>query len=140
MSKSGAVVIIEDDEDDKEIFELIMRELGIRNKIEWFPETQSAFTFLATNGKSIFLIFCDINMPGKNGLEFKRDIDADPELRRRSIPFIFYSTAANQEDINEAYVNMTVQGFFQKSSDYGQVKKILQIIFDYWANCKHPNA
>lgn len=140
MSKSGSVIIIEDDEDDKEIFELMMRELGIRNKIEWFPETYSAFEFLKTTNRPMFLILCDINMPGRNGLELKRDIDADAELRRKSIPFIFYSTAANQNDVNEAYMKMTIQGFFQKGSDYEKVKSILKIIFDYWTNCKHPNA
>src|SRR5690606_33332163 len=113
MSKSGPIVIIEDDADDKEIFESIVRDLNLRNEIVWFTETKSAFSFLKATDKKVFLIFCDINLPGKNGIEFKREIDADPKLRKKSIPFVFLSTQASQRDINEAFITITVQGFFK---------------------------
>ncbi|MBK6266175.1 response regulator [Marivirga sp. S37H4] len=140
MSKSGPIVIIEDDEDDKEIFESIVRELGIQNEIKWFVETESAFDFLKTTDEKVFLIFSDINLPGKNGIQFKYDIDADPELRKKSIPFVFLSTYASQKDVEEAYIKVTVQGFFIKGTDYGEIKKMLQHIFEYWKNSKHPNS
>lgn len=140
MSKNGPIVIIEDDPDDKEMLESIVRELGVKNEIKWFPETQSAFQFLSETTESVFLIFCDINMPGKNGIEFKRDIDANPRLRKKSIPFLFLSTQANQRDVNQAYTEMTVQGFFKKASRYGEAKEMLRNIFDYWSSCQHPNV
>lgn len=140
MSKSGTIVIVEDDEDDKEIFEEIVRELGIQNKIAWFPEGASAYRYLSTTSDSIFLIFSDINMPGKNGLEFKRQIDSTPGLRRKSVPFVFFSTAASQKDIDEAYMELTIQGFFVKGNNYEDIKKLLKNIFEYWISCRHPNS
>ena len=140
MSKFGPIVIIEDDREDMELFESAVRDLHISNEIKWFAETQSAYEFLATTEVSTFLIFCDINLPGRNGLEFKKAIDENPELRKKSIPFLFYSTAAKQKDVNEAYMEMVVQGFFQKEHSYGQMKEMLKVIFDYWSLCKHPNA
>jgi CheY-like chemotaxis protein len=139
ISKYGPIVLIEDDEDDIKIFTEIVRELKIENEIKWFSDTNKAFTYLLSTEEKIFMIFCDINLPGKNGLDFKRDIDASPELRKKSIPFIFYSTVARVSDVNEAYTKMTVQGFFKKENSHAEIKATLQKIFDYWMLCKHPN-
>jgi CheY-like chemotaxis protein len=140
MSQYGLIILIEDDMDDMKIFSEAVRELQIENEIKWFPDTDSAFTYLASSDRNVYLIFCDINLPGKNGLDFKRDIDSDPELRKKSIPFIFYSTAAKQADVNEAYTQMTVQGFFKKENSYAGIKNVLKTIFDYWKLCRHPNT
>lgn len=139
MSKNSPIIIVEDDEDDKEIFEAAVREIGINNEIIWFSETQSAFSFLSSTDEVVYLIFCDINLPGRNGMEFKRDIDENPKLRKKSIPFLFFSTVASQDDVNEAYTNLVVQGFFKKQSSYEEMKKMLRKIFDYWDICYHPN-
>lgn len=87
-----------------------------------------------------FVIFCDVNLPGQNGIEFKKNLDADPYLRKKSIPFIFYSTSADARSVNEAYTKMTIQGFFQKKDDYNDIKNDIRIILDYWKVCKHPNS
>lgn len=138
--KSGPIIVVEDDVDDKEIFEDILRELNITNKFIWFNNCDDAWKYLKSTSEQPFIIFSDVNLPRQNGIEFKRQIDADEQLRKKSIPFIFYSTAVNQHIVNEAYTQMTVQGFFQKSSKYGEMKQNIQIIFDYWKQCKHPNA
>lgn len=139
MSKSGPILIIEDDSDDKEILENIVRELNYKNTIVWCDTTEDAFEYLCNTTQPVFIIFCDINLPGKNGLEFKKDVDANPELRKKSIPFIFYSTSASQQSVNEAYTQMTVQGFFKKGIDYKAIKSNIKLILDYWCACIHPN-
>jgi CheY-like chemotaxis protein len=137
--KSGPIILVEDDEDDKLIFEEIVKELGVTNRIIWLNNTLDAFDFLKSTHKKPFLIMCDINMPIQNGIEFKFQIDNDPDLRTKSIPFIFYSTSVPQEAVDIAYKEMTVQGFFQKGAEYQEIKKNLKIIIDYWSCCKHPN-
>jgi CheY-like chemotaxis protein len=139
MPKAGLIVVVEDDTDDTEIFESIVRELDIENEIKWFSETRTAFTFLKETKENIFLIFSDINLPGNTGIEFKRAIDADPDLRRKSIPFVFLSTQASQKDINEAYTKMTVQGFFTKGNNYNDMKAMLKYIFAYWKYSQLPD-
>lgn len=136
--KREPIIIVEDDIDDKEMLEHIIKELEIPNNILWFDNTDLAYEYLSTTKQKTFIIFCDINLPGKNGLEFKRQIDQDPILRKDSIPFIFLSTSARQHDINEAYTKMVVQGFFIKGSDYNQMKREIKVIFDYWYLSKHP--
>jgi CheY-like chemotaxis protein len=139
MSKRGSIIIIEDDEADIKIFTEVVRQLKVENEIKWFSNTDSALLYLSSTKETAFLIFCDINLPGKNGIDFKRDIDNDPELRTRSIPFLFYSAAAEQEDVDEAYTQMAIQGFFKKQNSLAGRMSTLKIIFNYWKTCKHPN-
>lgn len=139
MAKDGPILLIEDDNDDRNIFEIVVSELGIKNKIIWFNNTADAFQFLLINQQPLFLIFCDINLPGQDGLSFKNKIDDNPELRKKSIPFLFYSTSASQSDVDYAYTQMTVQGFFVKGNDFDKMKTLLKTIFDYWSECRHPN-
>jgi quinol monooxygenase YgiN len=73
-------------------------------------------------------------------VEFKRQIDNDAQLRAKSIPFVFLSTYADKKAIDTAYKEMTVQGFFEKSSHFSQLKNVIKLIMDYWAICKHPNS
>jgi len=139
MSKSGPIILIEDDEDDRNIFESIVRELGYKNLILWYETADSAFDYLCNTTDLPFIIFSDVNLPGTNGLDFKANIDNVPELRKKSIPFIFYSTSANQHDVNRAYIQMTIQGFFKKESDYEIMRNHIKMILEYWSVCRHPN-
>ena len=140
MSKTGAIVIIEDDADDKIFLQHIFKELNITNKIVWFDGADEAFQFLSTTSQSIFIIFSDVKLPGKSGLELKHEIDADPKLRKKSIPFVFYSSTAHQNEVNEAYTKMSIQGFFLKEAEYDKAQSQIETILKYWGSCRHPNT
>jgi len=106
MAQSGPVIIIEDDVDDEEILKEVLTELKVKNEVVCFEVCPDAWTFLKTTTERPLIIFCDINLPKQNGLDFKQ-IDEDAELRKKSIPFIFYSTSADQATVNEAPVFRT---------------------------------
>jgi DNA-binding NtrC family response regulator len=138
--RSGPIIVVEDDIDDKEIFEAAVGELQFTNKIIWFNNCDEAWDYLKTTTDSPFIIFSDVNLPRQSGLEFKKQVDEDPELRKKSIPFVFYSTSVNQDTVNEAYMKMTVQGFFQKGNRFEEMKQTVKTILDYWRICRHPNT
>ena len=140
MSKLGPIVIVEDDLDDQEMVQEAMEELGIKNKLVFFDRAVKAFDFLKSVREQPFLILSDVNLPIQNGIEFKRQIDEDNDLRRKSIPFVFYSTAVDKNSVDTAYQELTVQGFFKKKNTYDELKKDLKLIVDYWKTCKHPNS
>jgi CheY-like chemotaxis protein len=140
MAKHGPIMIVEDDADDQEIIGEMLKELGVTNQLIFFRNAHDAYLHMKTTNEQPFLIFSDINMPGETGIEFKRRIDEDKDLRARSIPFVFFSTAVRKEDVDEAYKKMTVQGYFQKSKSYGEQKSLLKMILDYWTFCHHPNS
>ncbi len=138
--KSGPIIIIDDDQDDKEVVELALKELNMANELVWFDNNRVAFEYLKKLSKPPFLIICDVNTPGRTGIEFKKQLDEDEELKKKSIPFIFYSTSADPHYVNDAYLNMTVQGYFKKGSSYEEIKYTLKMILEYWQVCKHPNC
>jgi len=139
MANRGPVIIVEDDADDESIFNEILRELNISNNIKWFGNSDDAIHYLKTTTDQPFIIFSDVNLPGDNGIEFKRQIDKDKRLRKKSIPFVFYSTAVDRRIVDEVYTQMTVQGFFKKGNSYEEIRNNIKLIFDYWQICKHPN-
>src|SRR4051812_44259852 len=139
MAKHGPIMIVEDDEDDVDLFRQVIAELKFINKIIWFNDCEEAFSYLKTTTDQPFIIISDVNLPKQSGLEFKRRIDTDIMLRRKSIPFIFYSTWISQPTIDEAYTELTVQGMFQKPSGFSEIKSQIKLMFDYWRVCKHPN-
>ncbi len=109
MQPNEIIIIIEDDLDDQIFLRDVLIELGYQNQLKFFNNCKAALSFLKTTTDKLFLIICDVNLPGMSGTEFKNEINADPHLRKKAIPFIFYTTSANKLDIEQAYEN-TVQG------------------------------
>ena len=140
MAKSGPFILIEDDPDDKSILEDIFKDLNVLNKIIWFTTGQGVLEYFRHTTDKPFIIICDVNLPGQNGLDIKRQLDRDFEISIKTIPFVFYSTSANPEFVKEAFTKMNVQGFFVKPSKYEDIKKQIKAMLDYWELCKHPNS
>ena len=138
--KTGPIILIDDDGDDKDVFQDILTDLKVSNRLIWFQNCDDAFSYLKITSDQPFIIFCDLNLPGLTGIECKHQIDDDKELRKKSIPFVFCSTTADQKTVNEAYTKMTVQGFFQKKNTYSELRETIKVIVDYWEECKHPNS
>ena len=137
---SSPIVLIEDDIDDKEILDMILQDLAIKNPIIWFSNGLDAFNYLKATEQQLFLILSDVNLPGISGVEFKMKVDDDPQLRKKCIPFVLYSTSVDEKTVEDAYTKMTVQGFFKKNSGYDQIKHTIKVIHEYWTICRHPNS
>lgn len=140
MVKSGPIILVEDDIDDQEMIGKAIREAGVSNEIIYLNNGAEALEFLKTTTIQPFIILCDLNMPKINGIELKMRIDEDKELRKRSIPFVFFSTSTNKMAVTLAFTKMTVQGFFEKNENYQELVRTLKVILDYWRECKHPNV
>ena len=137
-TQPGPIIFIEDDQDDKEIMTEIVKELQIGHPLLFFDSTEEAMDFLASSPEKPFVIFCDTNLPRKNGLALKKAINQPPVLQEKSIPFIFYTGMTRQADIDQIYKELTVQGFFLKALTYSETKTMMKTIFDYWTICQHP--
>ncbi|MEO6406391.1 MAG: response regulator [Ferruginibacter sp.] len=138
MPKEGPIIIIEDDKDDQLLLKSALRNAEVWNPLVFFTNGPDAYEYLKSLKQQPFLIFCDVNLPRQNGIEFKTQLDADTELRARSTPFIFYTTYVSQYAINEAYKNLTVQGFFQKENNFEDFNNVIKVIVQYWKLCRQP--
>jgi CheY-like chemotaxis protein len=137
MQSSAPIIIVDDDMDDHFILSEIGTRLGIKNRLVFFRSGSDVLQYLRTTTQKPFIILCDINMPQMDGLELRRIIDGDEVLRKKSVPFLFFSTAASTHQVSEAY-DLTVQGFFIKESGFEETAKTLKLILDYWSKCLHP--
>jgi CheY-like chemotaxis protein len=140
MAKSGPIIIVEDDLDDRELIESAIRNSGIQNKITFFGNGEDALHYLLETLEQPMIILCDVNMPKMNGIEFKRRIDEDKMLREKSIPFVFFTTSVEKSTVTETYTQLTVQGFFEKSYSLDELNSTIKLIMDYWKMCRHPHS
>lgn len=138
-SRKGPIIIIEDDEDDREILREVFKDLRIANELVFFDDAEGVFYYLMDTTDNPMLILSDINLPRMSGLEMKRKINSVDHTRKKSIPFVFLSTSAKPSTIDEAY-DLMAQGYFQKPNKIDELKKIIRLIIDFWSSCLHPNA
>lgn len=133
------IIFLDDDTDDHFIFTEICNKLGVGDRLKFFTRGRELLEYLRSTTDRPFIIFCDINMPEMSGLRVRKEINDDPQLREKSIPFVFFSTAASPDQIREAY-RLTVQGFFLKAQSFSENEAIFKMILNYWQRCKHPNS
>ena len=138
MNKKGPILIIEDDEDDKEMLTEVFKNLSYPNELFFFPEGQAALDFLNDSDVIPFLILSDINMPKLDGFALRSKVKMDANLQVRCIPYIFFSTALSQKAVIDAY-SMSVQGFFVKQTSIAELEKTITVIMEYWLRCAAPN-
>lgn len=140
MSRFGPIVIVDDDPDDHYLIQEICHSLEIQNEIVSLNDGPAALRYLRRPSTlQPFIILCDMNMPGMTGLQLRDEIMRDDLLKKKSIPFVFLSTTAREKDVEKAY-DLTVQGYFEKGHDFAKFKERLVMIFEYWRECRHPNA
>jgi len=138
MNKNGAIIIVEDDADDQELFSMVFRELNYKNEVIFFSDGQEALTYLTAQTNEPFIVFSDINMPKLNGIELRKQIHENESIRIKTIPYLFFTTSAEQRDVIDAY-SKSIQGFFIKPSSLQDLTGLIKIIIDYWKHCVSPN-
>lgn len=138
VNKSGPVIIIEDDADDQEFLTEIFQKLNYQNKILFFFDGQEALDYISDTDDPPFLILSDINMPKLDGFALRDKLKTDERLSNKCIPYLFFSTAANQQSVIEAY-SQSVQGFFVKQNTMAELEKTIGAIMEYWRRCAAPN-
>ena len=138
MNKLGPIIVIEDDIDDQAILTEIFEELNYKNKLIFFGDSVQALDFLIDTDTEPFLVLSDINMPKLNGMELREKVHNNEDLRLKSIPYLFFSTSAEQKHVIDAY-SRSIQGFFVKPNSYDKLKSTIIKIVEYWQECVSPN-
>ncbi|CAM3054133.1 response regulator [Flavobacterium frigoris] len=138
MNKNGAIIIVEDDTDDQEMFIEVFKELNYKNELIFFNDGQEALSYLTAKTSEPFIVFSDINMPKLSGMELRNKIHENEDVRLKTIPYLFFTTSAEQEAVVDAY-SKSIQGFFIKPSRFQDLKSIIKTIVEYWQKCESPN-
>ena len=139
MAINGPIIVVDDDRNDVDVISEAVKNIGIQNSVLPFYTALEAYDYLLHTEEKPFLILCDVRMPELDGLLFRKKICSNELLRKKSIPFIFFTGIVSHDIVNEAY-NMNVQGFYRKEVGYEAIKEQLLTICIYWKNCLHPNS
>lgn len=122
------LLIIDDDEDDRDLFCLAVHEIepGIH-------------CIMARNGEEALhglrreiypkphLIFLDLNMPRVDGAQCLRELKKDSELR--DIPVIVYTASRFEED-EEQMKKLGASHFIKKPSSFQELCKIISNVLE----------
>ncbi|MGZ4033597.1 MAG: response regulator [Bacteroidia bacterium] len=134
----GKIILVDDDKYEKALLEFALRQKFWNAQVEYFPDAETALSYLKKTKDEIFIIISDMNMPRVSGLDFKKIIDGDHDLSKKLMPFIFASTATTKEQVTRAY-DYRVQGYFKKPMTVDGQAEMLDIIIRYWISSSHPN-
>jgi CheY-like chemotaxis protein len=137
--ESLPIIVVDDDPDDQYILGIVFERIGITQGVKYFSSGQDVIDYLRATAQCPFLILCDVNMPNMSGFELRKTLVEDEALKKKSIPFVFYSTAATRREVEKAF-ELTVQGFFEKGLVMEECERKMRIVIDYWKESKRPDA
>ena len=131
MKMHRDILVIEDDEDDRDILKEIFRDLGYKNNIIFFSDSTEALDYIRKPEVNPFIIISDINMPKLGGFELRNIILEEELLGDKDIPYIFISNAQDEYSIKQAN-KLAIQGYIYKGNDYNKYKEKIKNLIDYW--------
>lgn len=131
--------VIDDDRDDHELVEDVVKELGIPNKLRFFKGAKAFLEHLNKSPAAPFIILCDVNLPIMGGFELRERLLKEANKKHHSVPFIFWSTSASERQIDHAY-KLRAHGFFVKDPNFSDWKATFSGIINYWRKSKMPSG
>lgn len=128
--KSIKILLADDDEADRLLFREAFDELNVGTSVETVNDGYELM-HLMQNTKTENLphiLFLDINMPRKNGLECLKEIRADKKYKEVSVAI--YSTSSSENDMQETFLN-GANVYIHKPNDFQKLKKVLEKAINY---------
>lgn len=118
------IILADDDEDDRTFFSEAFDELKIKTKVNLFSDGIQLMEYLALPSSILpHILFLDLNMPFKSGIDCLHEIKANERLK--NIAIAIYSTSASDDDIESTFVS-GANIYIKKPSDFITLKKILK--------------
>ena len=120
-------LLVDDDEDDKEIFFLALHDANPAIKCHVASDGLEALSMLDDPSAVPDYIFLDLNMPLMSGKECLVEIKKRPHLK--DTPVIIFSTSASQKDIHDS-LELGAASFITKPPLIASLTERLLAVFD----------
>ena len=121
------VLLIDDDVDDREIFEAALRKTALPVQCTALDNGIKALEMLRNRQISPQLIFLDLNMPIMNGQQFLVEIKSDELLKH--IPIVILSTSSHKSTI-ELTKELGAMDFFSKPDNFEELTGLLSSVLN----------
>lgn len=122
MNTNLTFLLIDDDEDDREIFELALENLSDKPNFHSASSCCTALTLLEEGTVKPDFIFLDLNMPQMSGRECLTALKNNIQLS--GIPVIIFSTSSDLRDKQETK-EMGAIDFITKPAKTSELTRIL---------------
>jgi len=117
------ILLADDDDDDRLFFSEAIEQLGLSVSLKWVVNGVELLDYLKTPDIQLpELIFLDLNMPIKGGIECLIEIRSTEYLKHLSVAI--YSTSSAEQDIEESLIH-GANIYIRKPSDFDELKAIL---------------
>lgn len=117
------ILLVDDDQDDRSIFSDALSELKIESNLNMLEDGRELVNYLEdTKNKRPDIIFLDLNMPYKSGVECLKEIRLIEKFRDLSVAI--YSTSNSEKDMEDTFIN-GANIYIRKPNDFTQLKKVL---------------
>lgn len=117
------IAIADDDEDDRFLFLEAFDELKIKTKVNTFNDGVFLMDYFSKDDCILpEVLFLDLNMPRKNGIECLQEIRSNPKFDDVSIAI--YSTSSSEKDIENTFI-LGANIYIKKPDNFDSLKKIL---------------
>ncbi|RCW92027.1 response regulator [Winogradskyella arenosi] len=124
------IALADDDEDDRFFFTEAFEELKIKNRVSTYKDGIELMTHLEATDLLPDLLFLDLNMPKKSGIECLKDIKANAKFN--DIVIAIYSTSSSEEDVEKTFV-LGANIYIKKPNDFEKLKKVLsEVVTTNW--------
>ena len=124
MNKTSTIFLADDDEDDRALFELAISQISVPTQLHMFKNGVALITALRAPKINLpDILFLDLNMPNKGGLECLNEIKEDPGLKE--ITVVIYSTSSSEKDIEATFL-AGANIYINKPADFYILKSILK--------------
>ena len=118
------ILLADDDMDDRMFFKQALADLSSTAILATVNDGEELMNYLLQNPENLpDVLFLDINMPRKNGLECLYEINGNVKLK--NIPVVMFSTSNSWETINRLFKS-GAHVYIHKPSDFSQLKQVIQ--------------
>jgi CheY-like chemotaxis protein len=126
MAVIKTLLLIDDDEDDREVFCSIVAEAYPQISLSVATNGRQALRDLQDAPQPPDLIFLDLNMPLMNGRQFMEALKNDERLRQ--IPVVILTTSSDSKTITDLKA-LGAKDFITKPDKYSAWEKLLNEFF-----------
>jgi CheY-like chemotaxis protein len=125
MAPDIRILLADDDKDDQFLFDIALRELPLRTTLSIVGDGEKLMDYLSVNTGSLpDVLFMDLNMPRRTGLQCIADIKNNKELQH--LPVVAYSTSVHEDTADFLYG--TGAHYYIQKTHMGNFQRLLQAI------------
>lgn len=132
--RSIEILLVEDFEPDARLFSQLLAGSSSGYRLSVVTDGEQAVNFLNrrhgyANAPYPNLIFLDLNLPKRTGLEILEDIRANPTLK--NTPVVVLTSSQNEKDVNAAY-RSGANLYISKPGTLDQFEALMEALSKLW--------